>query len=49
MSTFNNKYEVLDRLGDGLTSVVYLARPLDDVSRLVALKLIKKSFLATNF
>ena len=32
ITTFNNKYEVLDKIGDGLTAIVYLARRLDDAT-----------------
>ena len=42
---FNGEYHVLQSLGEGNTSKVYLARKIDDPSKTVALKLLREEFL----
>ena len=42
---FNNEYEILKKIGDGLTSIVYLAKK---ENTLVAIKIIKKSYALDN-
>ena len=42
---FNNKYEILQSLGEGNTSKVYLAKDLSDPTKTVALKLLREEFL----
>lgn len=42
---FNNEYEILQSLGEGNTSKVYLAKNLKDPSKVVALKLLREEFL----
>lgn len=41
----NGKYALLNRLGEGNTSKVYLAQTLDHTQQLVAIKIIKDEFL----
>lgn len=41
---FNDEYQVLRKLGDGLTSIVYLAQKLNDPTTQVALKIIKTAY-----
>lgn len=41
---FNGEYEILQSLGEGNTSKVYMARKLSDKS-VVALKLLREEFL----
>ena len=45
---FNNQYEILERLGSGLTSEVYMARSLSDKNALVAIKIYKPTWLRQN-
>jgi len=42
---FNNEYEILQSLGEGNTSKVYMARSLKDPSNIMALKLLREEFL----
>jgi len=42
---FNGEYHVLQSLGEGNTSKVYLARKIDDPTKTVALKLLREEFL----
>ena len=42
---FNGEYHVLQSLGEGNTSKVYLARHISDPKRVVALKLLREEFL----
>jgi serine/threonine protein kinase len=42
---FNGEYQILQSLGEGNTSKVYLARSLSDPSKTVALKLLREEFL----
>ena len=42
---FNNEYEILQSLGEGNTSQVYMARSLKDPSNIMALKLLREEFL----
>lgn len=42
---FNNEYHILQSLGEGNTSKVYLAKRIDDPSKTVALKLLREEFL----
>lgn len=42
---FKNKYHVVESLGEGHTSKVYLAQGIEDKSQVVALKLLKDEFL----
>ena len=42
---FNNEYEILQSLGEGNTSKVYMARNLKDPNIVVALKLLREEFL----
>ena len=42
---FNGEYEIMQSLGEGNTSKVYLAKKLDDPSKCVALKLLREEFL----
>jgi len=42
---FNNEYELLQSLGEGNTSKVYMARSLKDPSNIMALKLLREEFL----
>jgi len=42
---FNNEYEILQSLGEGNTSKVYMARSLKDPTNIVALKLLREEFL----
>jgi len=44
-STFNSQYHVIDSLGEGMTSKVFLCRCLKDPEKLFALKLIREDFL----
>lgn len=41
----NGKYALLNRLGEGNTSKVYLAQTIDPSQQLVAIKIIKDEFL----
>ena len=47
-SIFNEKYEIVDKLGQGRTSKVYLGRCLEDPSKLVAIKFIKNEVLTND-
>jgi len=42
---FNNEFEILQSLGEGNTSKVYMARNLKDPTKVVALKLLREEFL----
>lgn len=42
---FNGEYHVLQSLGEGNTSKVYLARHISDPKKVVALKLLREEFL----
>merc|ERR1711868_187416 len=42
---FNNEYEIMQSLGEGNTSKVYLARSINDPGKTVALKLLREEFL----
>ena len=42
---FNNEWEILQSLGEGNTSKVYLVRNLADPKKLQALKLLREEFL----
>ena len=42
---FNNEYEIMQSLGEGNTSKVYLAKSLNDPKKVVALKLLREEFL----
>jgi len=42
---FNNEYEILQSLGEGNTSKVYMARSVNDPTKVVALKLLREEFL----
>lgn len=42
---FNNQYEILQSLGEGNTSKVYLAKDVSDPTKTVALKLLREEFL----
>ena len=44
-STFNSEYQVVDSLGEGVTSKVFLCRSLEDPKKQVALKLLRQEFL----
>lgn len=41
---FNDEYKILSKLGDGMTSIVYLAQKLNDPNQMVALKIIKTAY-----
>jgi serine/threonine protein kinase len=45
---FNDKYEIIDHLGEGKTSKVYLCRELNNPSKKVALKLIRNEFINSD-
>lgn len=47
-SIFNEKYEIVDKLGQGRTSKVYLGRELEDPNKLVAIKFIKNEVLTND-
>ena len=42
---FNNKFEILDKLGEGTSAKVYLARSLTDPEHHIALKVIQDEYL----
>jgi len=42
---FNNEFQILQSLGEGNTSKVYLARKITDPSKTFALKLLREEFL----
>jgi len=42
---FNNEYAVIDHLGEGKTSKVYLCQSLQNPNKKVALKLIRDEFI----
>ena len=42
---FNGEYEIMQSLGEGNTSKVYLAKSLNDPNKCVALKLLREEFL----
>jgi len=42
---FNNEYEIMQSLGEGNTSKVYLAKNINDPKKVVALKLLREEFL----
>ena len=42
---FNDKYEIIQQLGKGLTANVYLCRDIGEPAKLTALKLIKSGYL----
>jgi len=42
---FNNEYEILQSLGEGNTSKVYMARNIKNPNQVVALKLLREEFL----
>ncbi len=44
----NGKYALLNRLGEGNTSKVYLAKTIDQSQQLVAIKIIKEDFLTKD-
>ena len=43
-SIFNDKFKIVRKLGEGFTSVVYLASKLDDSGAKVAIKVIKNLY-----
>ena len=45
---FNSKYQMLNTLGEGNTSKVYLAREIAEPKSLVAIKILKEEFLARD-
>ena len=47
-SVFNGKYKVLEMLGCGHTSRVFLGEELGDPTKKVAIKIFKQEFLARN-
>lgn len=46
-TTFNNKYEILKKVGQGQTAKVYLCKNLTETDKFVALKIIQKDWLKT--
>ena len=44
-ATFNHSYEIIEEIGKGTSSTVYLAREIANPERKVALKIIKEKFL----
>ena len=46
--TFNDIYEIQSWLGSGKTSTVYMAKNTTDPSQIIAIKIIKKSFVLTQ-
>ena len=47
-SIFNDQYEIMDSLGEGKTSKVYLCRSLVDPKQMMALKLLRDEFLSLD-
>lgn len=45
---FNEQYEIIDHLGEGKTSKVYLCREIDNPNKKVALKLIRNEFINSD-
>jgi serine/threonine protein kinase len=45
---FNDTYEIIDHLGEGKTSKVYLCREIANPSKKVALKLIRNEFISSD-
>jgi len=47
-SKFNDEYHVIESLGEGKTSRVYLCHEIKDPSKKVALKLVRQDFLSKD-
>ena len=47
-SKFNDEYHVVESLGEGKTSRVYLCQEIKDPSKKVALKLVRQDFLSKD-
>lgn len=47
-SIFNDEYNVIESLGEGKTSRVYLCTELKDPKKKVALKLVRQDFLSKD-
>lgn len=47
-SKFNDEYHVIESLGEGKTSRVYLCQDISDPSKKVALKLVRQDFLSKD-
>jgi len=45
---FNEQYEIIDHLGEGKTSKVYLCREIANPEKKVALKLIRNEFIHSD-
>lgn len=44
-SVFNNKYEIIQELGEGKSSRVFLGRDISKPDNLIAIKLIKQDYI----
>lgn len=44
----NDKYELMNILGSGKTSEVYLTKPLNDPNNLVAIKIIRQNLTSSS-